>query len=123
MSDNNDERRNFSRVKFQSKCYLTFEDKKIECLLVDLSLKGALILNDEKLDVNSGDSCTFNFSLDGAGFELNFNATLVYYKGDQLGVRFGNIDLESMIHLRRLVELNTGDSNKVQDELFFLISN
>jgi len=122
MSDNNDERRNFSRVKFQSKCYLTFEDKKIEGLLVDLSLKGALVLNDEKLDVNSGDSCTFNFSLDGAGFELNFNATLVYYKGDQLGVRFGNIDLESMIHLRRLVELNTGDSNKVQDELFFLIS-
>ena len=122
MSDNNDERRNFSRVKFQSKCYLTFEDKKIEGLLVDLSLKGALILNDEKLEVNSGDSCTFNFSLDGAGFELNFNATLVYYKGDQLGVRFGNIDLESMIHLRRLVELNTGDSNKVQDELFFLIS-
>ena len=122
MSDNNDERRNFSRVKFQSKCYLTFEGKKIEGLLVDLSLKGALILNDEKLEVNSGDSCTFNFSLDGAGFELNFNATLVYYKGDQLGVRFGNIDLENMIHLRRLVELNTGDSNKVQDELFFLIS-
>lgn len=122
MSDNQDERRNFSRVKFQSECYLTFEDKKIAGTLVDLSLKGALILNDKQLDVNSGDSCTFNFSLDGAGFELNFNATLVYYKGGQLGVKFGNIDLESMIHLRRLVELNTGDSNKVQDELFFLIS-
>ncbi|MBT4289813.1 MAG: PilZ domain-containing protein [Deltaproteobacteria bacterium] len=122
MSDNNDERRHFSRVQFQSECFLTFGDKKYAGKLVDLSLKGALIHNDEVLKVKSGDRCSFNFALDGAGFELNFDATLVYYQNDQLGVQFGNIDLESMTHLRRLVELNTGDSGKVQDELFFLIS-
>ena len=122
MSDNNDERRHFSRVQFQSSCYLIFGDKKYTGKLVDLSLKGALILNDEGLKVKSGDRCNFNFALEGAGFDLNFDATLVYYQDNQLGVQFGNIDLESMIHLRRLVELNTGDSDKVQDELFFLIS-
>jgi len=122
MSDNNDERRHFSRVQFQSECFLTFGDKKYTGTLVDLSLKGALIHNDEGLKVKSGDHCSFNFALAGADFELNFDATLVFYKDDQLGVQFGNITLESMTHLRRLVELNTGDSGRIQEELFFLIS-
>lgn len=116
------ERRQFSRVIFQTKCHLTFGNKTLNGELIDISLKGALIKNAHPLTIKSGDPCQFDFALEGDGIVLNFDATLVYSQGRRLGIQFGSIDIEAMTHLRRLVELNICGANTIRNELFFINS-
>jgi hypothetical protein len=47
---------------------------------------------------------------------------LVHREGHQVGLRCREIDIESIAHLRRLVELNLGDEDLLERELSALIS-
>ncbi len=102
--------------------FLNFKDLHVESNLIDISLKGALVAPEESFEISKGDNCEFEFHLSETDIVLKVNALVVYQKDNHLGLKFINIDLESMIHLRRLVELNIGDPDKVQKELFFLAS-
>lgn len=116
-----EERRQFSRVGFQSKVFIAFGEKRLEAELLDISLKGALLQLSEESGFQQGESCTFELSLQQSDVMLKVDAVPVFKENNHIGLRFGNIDLDSMTHLRRLVELNTGDPELVQKELFFLI--
>lgn len=118
----NENRRNFSRVKFNAAVHLNHKDQHIASSLVDISLKGALVIPENPIQIAKGDSCELELSLNEAQIMLKIQATVVYQKEDNLGLKFSNIELDSMIHLRRLVELNVGDPDKIQKELFFLAS-
>ena len=117
-----DNRRNFSRVKFNSKAFLNYGESHSQVDLIDISLKGALVSPAFKLDIETGNSCMFELHLSESEIVMNINAVVVYRREDNLGLKFDNIDLESMIHLRRLVELNVGNPDQIQKELFFLVS-
>ena len=120
--DSQDNRRYFSRVKFDSEVTLHFGGKAVKGILKDISLKGALVQLSSGMSVEKGDSCLFEFNLESTSIILNINAVLVYYMGSDLGLRFDKIDLESMTHLRRLIEYNAVDPDEIQKELFFLSS-
>ena len=115
-------RRNFSRVKFNSKAYLNYNNSHEQVDLVDISLKGALVSFQNPMDIGSDSPCTFELHLSDSEIVMNISAIIVYKRDDNLGLKFNNIDLESMIHLRRLVELNVGNPDQIQKELFFLVS-
>jgi hypothetical protein len=115
-------RRNFSRVKFKSKAFLNYRDSQEEVNLIDISLKGALISPISNLAIQKGEACVFEFHLSESEIIMNINSLVVYKRNSHLGLMFDNIDLDSMIHLRRLVELNIGDPDQIQKELFFLVS-
>ncbi len=115
-------RRNFSRVKFNSKAYLNYNNTHEQVDLVDISLKGALVSLQNPMEIGSDSPCTFELHLSDSEIVMNISAIIVYKRDDNLGLKFDNIDLESMIHLRRLVELNVGNPDQIQKELFFLVS-
>jgi len=116
-------RRNFSRVKFNSVAYLKYQEKQQKVELIDISLKGALITAAENdLTIQKGDPCVFEFRLSDSEIVLSINSLVVYIHDSNLGLKFENIELESMIHLRRLVELNVGNPDQIQKELFFLVT-
>ncbi len=115
-------RRNFSRVKFDSKVFINCGKLSIEAQLADISLKGALVNPNDRIEIDEGDKCIFEFHLNDSDVVLKIDSLLVYDENNHLGLKFDNIDLESMIHLRRLVELNVGDPDQIQKELFFLVS-
>ncbi|MBU3914747.1 PilZ domain-containing protein [bacterium] len=115
-------RRNFSRIKFDSMVYIRNKDQRIEARLIDISLKGALVSVNANIVIAEKDKCIFEFHLNESEIILNVPSLLVYLKDDNLGLKFENIELESMVHLRRLVELNIGDPDIIQQELFFLVS-
>jgi len=116
------DRRHFSRVGFSSNVFVKFEDQLFETELIDISLKGALIRSSEKPNLKKGNACSFELRLDQTDITLKIESLVVYDQEDQIGLRFDNLDLESMIHLRRLVELNVGDPDKIKRELFFLVN-
>ncbi|MDX2472031.1 MAG: PilZ domain-containing protein [SAR324 cluster bacterium] len=116
----NDERRNYSRVKFDAELAIIFGDHELTSRLLDISLKGALVELEGAASVDKGTHCKIQIKLNGNNLVMDFEGEAVFVKDSHVGFEFVNIELESLTHLRRLVELNVGDSDKVKNELFFL---
>ena len=109
-------RRKFSRIPFQSKATLFLPDG--ECLVdvLDLSLKGALIHPVSTMFVTVGTNCTLKIRLDNFGTTIRMEATIVHHMANYYGLACRDIDLESVTHLRRLIELNLGDETLAERE-------
>ena len=114
------ERRNFSRIEFNSEAVLIVKNQRFISTLEDISLKGALLHSDKNIILEKGDKLDFELKLDETDIVMQFKSILRYRKNDKFGLEFEGLDLECMQHLRRLVELNIGDSDKIKNELFFL---
>lgn len=52
---------------------------------------------------------------------IRMETLVTHDEGDRLGLRCVSIDMDSIAHLRRLVELNTGDAELIYRELSQLI--
>jgi hypothetical protein len=58
--------------------------------------------------------------LDKTGDVVTMSGVVVHLEGQHIGMECQNIDLTSLTHLRRLVELNTGDAELMNRELSHL---
>jgi len=113
------DRRRYSRVAFPTAAYLQPEAaSRCEATLLDLSLRGALLAPATDPGLMVGASCRIGFALPGSTIELDFEAEVVRVDAGGVGVRFTAVDLETMTHLRALLEYNTGDPERVREELF-----
>ena len=52
---------------------------------------------------------------------MKFTSKLVHVEGNHFGFKFEEVDINSMTHLRRFLEFNYGEPEKIKQELFFLI--
>jgi hypothetical protein len=52
---------------------------------------------------------------------MQFIAEVMHVRGDLVGVKFVETDLDTMIHLRNLMEARTMDPDQVRNELNFLV--
>ena len=116
----NENRRNFSRVKFESSCTIKAPGLEVEAALLDISLKGALVHLANPEQVTKGETYELTLGLNDNQLILSMRATLVFHKDVEGGFEFHELDIDTLTHLRRLVELNYGDSDKVKNELFFM---
>ncbi len=114
------EQRQFSRVDFNTKTYIVYQDKRINAKLLDISLKGALFEVGQVVLINKGQECTLEIQLGEGEIVLNIRAELVHIKKNHFGFKFQSIDLDSLAHLRRLMEVNLGNTELIGQELFFL---
>lgn len=118
MSSN--EHRKFYRADFKTHGYILMEDgEQIPFVLKNISLKGILVtLEDERL--KKGDACNLRIKLMPSDIEIDTTSILVHEDDGDKGFFFREIDLDSMIHLRRLLELNTPNAGEIEKELAFL---
>ena len=114
------ERRYFSRVVFHTWTELTQLGKSWQCELLDISLKGLLLAEPEGFNADETQSLSAKVLLsDSAVIEMKVN--VVRRQNKQLGLVCKVIDVESISHLRRLVELNLGDPKAAERELHELL--
>jgi hypothetical protein len=119
MSTPSLDRRQYSRVGFRTPAELRLADRTIAASVIDLSLKGAMIRLPENETVAGGVACSLRVELDGDGIRME---TRVAHAGvGQAGLVCLAIDLDSVTHLRRLVELNLGDPKLLERELSALV--
>ncbi|HMT81349.1 MAG TPA: PilZ domain-containing protein [Azonexus sp.] len=102
-------RRKFSRIAFQSDASLFLPDGEYGVEVLDLSLQGALIHPNANMFVNVGTHGTLKIRLDTAGTTIRMEVTVVHHMANYYGLVCREIDLDSVTHLRRLVELNLGN--------------
>ena len=118
----NIERRSFTRVAFDAPAQLTTLDERLDVKLLDLSLKGALVRLPSADAIASGMLCLLNMPLDGEGQRIAMAAEVAHVQGDCAGLLCRGIDIESITHLRRLIELNLGDMSLLDRDLKALVS-
>lgn len=116
----NQNRRQFSRIRFQSDARLFLPNGEYGAEVIDLSLKGALVRPSEEFFAMVGTKCTLKVRLDDAGSVIRMECTIVHRQAGLYGLACREIDLDSITHLRRLVALNLGDEMLLERELNLL---
>jgi hypothetical protein len=116
-----DERRRFSRISFHRPARFTTVSATGMCGVLDLSLKGALLEIPPGFSAAQGTPCTVVIQLDQGESVIHLDGEVAHREGTHLGVRCTSIDLESIGHLRRVVELNLGDEELLHRELATLV--
>lgn len=113
-----DERRHFNRVAFKTEATFYADKRKLDCEIIDLSLHGALINLLEPADVEIGSRYQLDIPLTSEenGEVISMELELAHQQELKLGLMCTHIDLDSITHLRRLVELNLGDSELLERE-------
>lgn len=115
------ERRHYSRITFHSPAHLVLAERNVEVVVVDLSLKGALVRLPADTHLQSGAPCTLRVRLDDIGDHIRMETKVTHVRGLYAGLVCHSIDLDSVTHLRRLVELNLGDEKLLERELSALL--
>lgn len=110
------EKRHFHRVGFDGAAWLSCGIKEQACTIVDLSLHGALVTTGSPLD--PGCECTLRIPL-AEDAEIAMRIRVVRTSGveHRMALECLTIDIDSIQHLRRLVELNLGDETLLQRDL------
>jgi hypothetical protein len=117
----NPQRRIFSRIRFHSGARLLAGEQEGDCEVCDLSLKGALLRPAVTPGPVPGERCLLEIALDGSGTTIRMEGDVVHTENGCIGLACREIDLDSITHLRRLLELNLGTPELLQRELAALL--
>ncbi|MCF4010288.1 PilZ domain-containing protein [Rheinheimera sp. UJ63] len=111
------EQRHNKRVRFFSEVFLAAAGKRYPTEIFDLSLKGALVKKPSEPLPNKTEPMLLQLQLSGSTEVLTMQVTIAHEHADYLGLHCTKIDIDSISHLRRLLELNLGDPELLSREL------
>ncbi|MGQ7956229.1 PilZ domain-containing protein [Pseudomonas sp. SP16.1] len=116
MSQTANERRRFHRIAFDAPTLIVQGERRWSAALHDISLKGLLV--DKPQGWNGDPDQPFEAQIElGPEAMVRMEVVLTRNQQDRLGFVCRHIDLDSISHLRRLVELNLGDEGLLEREL------
>lgn len=116
------ERRHFARVGFDAPAQLATAHERYEVKIIDLSFKGALVQVPARAVFANGTLCGLNVALAEAGASITMSTEVAHVEPGRLGLLCRGIDIDSMTHLRRLIELQLGDPTLLDRELKALVA-
>jgi len=116
MSDTSNERRRFHRFAFDAPTEIVQGERHWVVELHDVSLKGLLIKRPQQWNGDPNHPFNVNIQL-SADAHVQMEVVLTRTHDGLLGFVCRHIDLDSISHLRRLVELNLGDETLLEREL------
>lgn len=111
------ENRMFQRIRLGVESEIEFNGVLYDATLVDISLKGAMLALPDEVVPDRGQRCHLMAHLDMSDVTLYFTGVVTHTHDNHVGIRFITIDIGTMIHLRSLLELNSGDPDLVRTEL------
>lgn len=109
--------RRFRRVPFEAVVSMNLKQDSFSGELLDVALKGAMVGTEEPLGIPLGTQCDLCISIPDSPISLSFLAELIHKEENRSGFLFISEDLDTLTHLRKLIELNTGDAETTRSEL------
>lgn len=110
------EKRHFQRIFYTADAELMDGDRALSCTVMDISLNGCLLEFEQPWPGNHLAGYTLALTLSDA-ITIRMPVKFAHGKGRQVGFKCEHIDIDSISNLRRLVELNLGDSALLEREL------
>jgi len=110
------EKRIFTRVTVTREATLAGAAGEQPVTVEDISLNGVLVHLADEVPLATGDDYELSLPL-GDDIVISMTLALAHQEGDRAGFRCRFVDLESVSHLRRIVEYNLGDPQLLHREL------
>ena len=110
-------KRQFTRIIFDSPVYLSNKTASWKSELLDISLNGVLIERPVDWNATVGDIFKLTLDLNNSDIEIRMEVEVAHMENNHVGLHCKHIDLDSITHLRRLVELNVGNTDILNREL------
>lgn len=123
MTHSADNRRSFSRVPFTANAHIFAQqgDIYLNCPVIDVSLNGLLIRCPDNWSGHLDDVFKVDLLLENGQIVINMQATIAHMTQHTIGFHCQSIDLDSITHLKRLIELNLADEGLLHRELSALL--
>lgn len=121
MTSNQEDRRQYSRVVFDANVTIKQGDNSYITELADVSLNGLLVKTPSKYHLRSDMPCTIKITL-SQEVQIVMQVALVHSSNHALGFHCTSIDMDSITHLRRLIETNLEDPNASERVLAELVN-
>ncbi len=118
-----EEKRDYHRVPFKCHSQVTVVDRCYTCELIDISLRGVLLEIAPDDTIGLGSLCQIDIAFASCDIHLQFDAKLVHKEESHYGFRIESLEIDSLTHLRRLLELNYGDADEIDREFFHWLRN
>lgn len=116
------EHRRTHRVNFDCLVKFITSECKYVCELVDISINGALIAACSGATPKAGTPCQLIISLnESKKVQIVIEGYTARKIENRVGIHCESIDVDSMIHLRKLIEYNLGDVELVNRDFDSLI--
>ncbi|WCM90254.1 PilZ domain-containing protein [Acidovorax sp. NCPPB 3576] len=119
------ERRHYVRVAFDAPALLTTGLGTFDVKVLDLSLQGALLTlgaEPSAAALPKGAPCQLVIPLSADNDHIAITGDIVHIEGQQAGLQCRTMDLDSVTHLRRVIELQLGDPALLERDLAELIA-
>lgn len=116
MNKTSSDRRRFQRFAFDAETELVQGQRRWRVELHDLSLKGLLVHRPAGWDADLAQPFEARIRLSDEA-EVRMEVEAAHDEGELVGLMCRHIDVDSISHLRRLVELNLGDETLLEREL------
>ncbi|KTF15996.1 PilZ domain-containing protein [Pseudoalteromonas sp. H105] len=116
-----DNRRQYTRVLFSTPATLLINKQIHSCELLDVSLNGVLVTHPNKLNADKHQSAQLSFTLPDSSINITMAVEISHIEQLHIGLHCTHIDIDSISHLKRLVELNLGDDSLLHREVAMLI--
>lgn len=114
--EHSEEVRKFSRVTFHITATARVGDQQFVGAVENLSLRGLFMLTDKKLAVDEEVEIIIALN-DQPENGLSIDGRVVRLTNDGIAFVFDKIEFDTYIHLKRLIELNIGDADKMDEEM------
>lgn len=111
------ERRRFARVLYRAPALVTQGSTHVATTIQDLSLHGILLSAIDEPGLDSSQPIHVEFPLPESDIVIQLTAHIVAMNDSIIRVEIVHIDINSIAHLKRLVELNIGDDSLLYREL------
>lgn len=111
------ERRRFSRIIYQAPAVINQGEYELQTTIQDLSLHGLLLSAEQVPDLVVHSSVNVSFTLPESDITIHLQAEVLSTQNDIVRLKIDNIDIDSISHLKRLVELNVGNDRLLHREI------
>ena len=115
-----EQRRSFVRVAFDADSQVSQDDVIWPVELLDISLNGVLFKQPVDWRIHPGKPLFITIRLADRN-KIRMEGRLVHITEHEAGCKCIHIDLDSITHLKRLIELNVGNDKFLERELWALI--
>ncbi|NOT13637.1 MAG: PilZ domain-containing protein [Methylococcaceae bacterium] len=116
---NEPDNRNFHRILYKADAILSCGEKTWPCEVADLSLHGCLLHFELPWSEDQENIYTLTLHLSELS-QITMELSVAHVIANTAGFKCEHIDIDSVSELRRLVELNLGDSNLLKRDLLAL---
>lgn len=115
------DKRHFHRVGHDARATLSQGKNTWPCVVEDLSLKGCMVKFEAAWPVNPNATYHLDIHLSYA-IHIEMDVILAHRLGEHCGFLCTSIDSDSVAQLKRLVELNLGDSSLLERDMQALLT-